>query len=43
LEHYFFAFARTFAHRLLAAAAIFALPAELNTRFLTLVSSLLVE
>ncbi len=39
----FFAWARTFAHRLFAARAIFALPAADNTRFFTRVSSRFVE
>jgi hypothetical protein len=39
----FLAFARTFAQRLLAAAAIFALPAADNTRFFTPVSSRLAD
>ena len=39
----FFACARTFAHRLFAALAIFALPAADNTRFFTRLTSRFVE
>ena len=42
-ESYFFALARTFAQRFLAAAAIFALPAADKTRFFTPANSWLVD